>query len=443
MAIWEDQPIYDLHNYIQKTKRSLRFTSGIKEIFRNKWKIIIFVLYAILTAFLWSKREYIPIPQNIPTFLEFIFHTTRDIIICLLLFFGAVVLFSILSTPVGSRKIENELRRIGFINHSREVPTLLSNRKPKKQNLNIMEFDCVGIPLAEWEQKQAELQTALNGTIARIEQGKNLRRTILYVIPNKAKKTEKLFWDDTYLYNDSSTLVLGKGILNNETVNLNKTPHILLGGSTGSGKSVLLKILLLQCIKKNVQVHIADFKGGVDYSSTWKKQCNMIFDSEKLLTLLENIVATLEQRKVIFRDAGCPNIDSYNALQSNCEQIQRIILACDEVAEILDKTGLEKAEKERIGKIESCLSILARQGRAFGIHIILATQRPDANILTGQIKANLDMRICGKADKILSQIVLDNSDAAEKIPKDAQGQFITNTGILFQGYMLDESKSIF
>ena len=443
MSIYVDQEIYDLNNHIQKSKRTLRFTSGLKEIFRNKWKIVIFVFYTILSVFLWSKRNYIPIPEDISSFLEFIFHTARDIIICLLLFFGAVVLFSILSIPLGSRKIENELRRIGFINPSNEVPTLLSNHKSKKQSVIIMDFECVGIPLVEWEKKQAELQTALNGTIARIEQGKNLRRIILYVLPHNAKKQKELFWSDTYLCNDSSTLILGKGIIDNETVNLNTTPHILLGGSTGSGKSVLLKNLLLQCVKKNAQVHIADFKGGVDYSSAWKNECNMIFDAEQLLTLLEDIVSTLEHRKITFCDAGCPNIDSYNALHSDCEKLQRIIFACDEVAEILDKVGLEKAEKERICKIESCLSILARQGRAFGIHIILATQRPDANILTGQIKANLDMRICGKADKILSQIVLDNSEAAEKIPKDAQGQFITNTGIRFQGYMLDESKPIF
>ena len=443
MAIWVHQPIYDLHNHIQKSQRSIRFHAGIKEIFRNRWKIVMFVLYAILTAFLWNKRVFIPIPEDIPTFLEFIFHVARDIIICLLLFFGAVVLFLILSIPTGSRKIANELRRIGFINHSGEVPALLLNHKSKKHNVNIMEFESIGIPLAEWEKRQAELQTAFNGTIAQITQGKTFRRTILYVIPNNAKKQKELFWNDTYLCKDNSTLILGKGILDNETVNLNKTPHLLLAGSTGSGKSVLLKALLLQCIKHNMNVSIADFKGGADFNSDWRNHCTMIFDSEKLLTLLENIVTTLEQRKVLFRDAGCPNIDSYNTLQSNCEQLQRIIFACDEVAEILDKTGLEKAEKERIGKIESYLSILARQGRAFGIHIILATQRPDANILTGQIKANLDMRICGKADKILSQIVLDNSEAADKIPKDAQGQFITNTGILFQGYMLDESKPIF
>lgn len=70
----------------------------------------------------------------------------------------------------------------------------------------------------------------------------------------------------------------------------------------------------------------------------------------------------------------------------------------DEVAEILDKTGLTKEEKEQVTRIENRLSTIARQGRAFGIHLFLSTQRPDANILSGQIKNNIGYRICGRAD---------------------------------------------
>jgi len=112
------------------------------------------------------------------------------------------------------------------------------------------------------------------------------------------------------------------------------------------------------------------------------------------------------------------------------------------VAEILDKTGLDKSKKDNISAIESKLSTIARLGRAFGIHLILATQRPDANILSGQIKNNLDYRVCGRADNILSQIILDSTTASDQIPKDAQGRFITHDGTVFQSYWFDE-KTIF
>lgn len=107
---------------------------------------------------------------------------------------------------------------------------------------------------------------------------------------------------------------------------------------------------------------------------------------------------------------------------------------------MLDRTGRSKEDKEMLGQIENKLATLARLGRAFGIHLILATQRPDANVIPGQIKSNMDFRVCGRADSILSGIILGNSDADEQIPKDAGGRFITEDGTVFQDYLLNEGR---
>ena len=115
------------------------------------------------------------------------------------------------------------------------------------------------------------------------------------------------------------------------------------------------------------------------------------------------------------------------------------IFACDELAEMLDKTGLTKDQKEIVNKIEGLLSTIARQGRAFGIHLILATQRPDSTILNGQIKNNINCRICGRADNVLSMIILDKTDAADQIPEDAQGRFLLHDGTMFQAYWFDDT----
>lgn len=109
-------------------------------------------------------------------------------------------------------------------------------------------------------------------------------------------------------------------------------------------------------------------------------------------------------------------------------------------AKLLDRTGRGKEDKERLAQIENKLATLARLGRAFGIHLILATQRPDATIIPGQIRNNMDFRVCGRADNVLSQIILDNTSAAEQIPKDARGRFITGDGTVFQGYLFDEGQ---
>ena len=111
-------------------------------------------------------------------------------------------------------------------------------------------------------------------------------------------------------------------------------------------------------------------------------------------------------------------------------------MAIDEVAEVLDKKGLKKEQKEKIEKIEGFLSTIARLGRAVGIHVILSMQRPDANVLAGQIKNNIDARICGKAEDTLSMIVLDSTEASRKIPKTSHGLFVNQDGELFRAFLL-------
>ena len=97
---------------------------------------------------------------------------------------------------------------------------------------------------------------------------------------------------------------------------------------------------------------------------------------------------------------GCEveNLNEYNSKFN--KDLQRIVFACDELAQLFDKTGLSKEEKEKVDLIIRHVALISRLGRAFGIHLILSTQRPDANVLPGQIKNNLEHRICGRADSV-------------------------------------------
>jgi S-DNA-T family DNA segregation ATPase FtsK/SpoIIIE len=110
------------------------------------------------------------------------------------------------------------------------------------------------------------------------------------------------------------------------------------------GKTVLLKLMLLQCIKKNAQVYIADFKGGIDYKKVWHEKCTFVTDESELLGVLTGIIHNMEHRTEILKYSGYTNIDDYNATAK--KKLQRIIFAFDEVAEVLDKKGLSKDDKE-------------------------------------------------------------------------------------------------
>lgn len=362
-----------------------------------------------------------------------------NLILPLYLILGFLALLVFLGTPCGGKSARIGLQKAGLVNHMGEAPVLISKcQDTANPKSTIWEFDPCGIPVSEWEEKQVKIEAALNVSIAKIA-WKNGRKTIcIYTLPAENELPALLPWKRQYLSQDSFVLVLGESLLDRVTINLAHVPHILLGGSTGSGKSGLLKLLLMQALCKGAEVYIADFKGGVDFPKVWHQKCHLCFSEQELLDILSQLTEALEDRKRIFAENGYANIDEYIKVMG--QPLPRLFFACDEVAEVLDKTGRSKEEKELINQIENRLSKIARLGRAFGIHLILATQRPDANILPGQIKNNLDCRICGRADNVLSQIILDNTSAADEIPKDAQGRFITNTGVIFQAYWFEDSS---
>ena len=355
------------------------------------------------------------------------------------LFVGGLALLTLLLYPFGRRAAKDQLQCIGLINHAGMPPDLLRKRRDKDNpRVTIWEFRNQSIPLQEWEKKCLAIETALGITIVKLAYAKGKSRVLVYSVSADDDLPEVLKWKDSYLSPKSFVLVLGESYTGPVTVNLAHIPHILLGGSTGSGKSVLLKLLLMQSLRKGAMIWVADFKGGVDYPHNWDGLCEMVFTEQELIEVLDKLVCMLEQRKAAFRSTGCSNLDEYNSKLGCC--IPRCIFSCDEVAELLDRTGADSERKKLLSQIESMLSTIARQGRAFGIHLILATQRPDATIIPGQIRNNMDFRVCGRADSVLSQIILDNTSAAEQIPKDARGRFITGDGTVFQGYLFDEGQ---
>ena len=404
-------------------------------------KLIFLVMYILGAVLIWHTQADIAASTEKIEYISPIAElAANNIFVTYLL--GAGILVTILSlTPIGKRSVQEQLRSIALVNHADAVPELKSKRKDKQNpKITIWEFTSQGIPLKVWQDKQAAIETTLDITIVKMKNGSGKSRVLIQAVPAVSDLPDMIKWKDKYLSQQSFVLNLGESFTGTITVDLARVPHILLGGATGSGKSVLLKLLLMQATKKGAKVCIADFKGGVDFPPVWHKKCRMCFEEQSALELLTELTEELERRKQLLKAAGLPNIDHYNAVTG--EKLQRYIFACDELAEMLDKTGLTKEQKEIVVKIEGLLGTIARQGRAFGIHLILATQRPDSAILNGQIKNNINCRICGRADNVLSMIILDKTDAADQIPEDAQGRFLLHDGTMFQAYWFDDTGGI-
>lgn len=424
-----------LHNGWNMRIIVIYFSNGLKRIFRKNSGRIISLLYLTACLIFWKYRYLIWKPEGL--FLNLKMFIISALILVIISSVTFVTIF-LIGMTFGASSISNNLHRIDFVNSVGEAPLLLSKSIDKNNSKIItLEFKTFGIPLSEWADNQDRIESALNIHIDEIYEGKNCRSVIVKCVDGENRLSDYIEWSESLLSDENFEIVLGEGYSGRVSVNIAKIPHMLIGGSTGSGKSVLLKLVLMQCVKKDAKVYIADFKGGVDFPPIWHTKCSLLTDEKTLYKVLVSITDELQNRKQILRTAGVANIDEYNR---NAEKkLYRIVFACDEIAEVLDKTGLSKQQKDEILKIESELSIIARQGRAFGIHLVLATQRPDAAILNGQIRNNIDTRICGRADNVLSQIILDNTDASDKIAKSSQGRFLTNSGKIFQAYWFDEN----
>ena len=416
-----------------KNDNKQRFKAGLKRIKEKKALIVIPTVYVgvmlfamfMIKALLQKMGE--PYSGKILEIVLYVF--TAEMI-----FVGVFGFIQFLGKPFGAKRIEGELLDVGFTDNEGESPMLVSRTKDK--NGFILEFYSPRIPFVRYEDHMAEIETALNIKIVDVLPGKDKQHTIIKAVNGSGGKKNMIMWNDEYLSNDDFVLVLGESYFGIESIDISTTPHVLIGGGSGSGKSKLLKLLLMEARKKNAVIYLSDFKGGLDYPAIWHKACHIITEPEELDKQLERILQIMEERKHMLVDAGTPNIAEYN--KKTGSDLSRIIVACDEIAEVLDKTGLDKEQKALIGQIESKFSTIARLGRAFGIHLMFATQRPDADVLKGQIKNNIGYRICGRADKVLSQIILDNSEGAEKISPNDQGMFLTNTGVLFKAYYVED-----
>lgn len=305
------------------------------------------------------------------------------------------------------------------------------------------EFFTQGITAEDFQDKISEIESALNVRVTKIEVGCDQQHIILHLAPGNAK-ISGVVDRPKILESAPSRVWLGQSLDGPVVVDFNKTPHILVGGSTGSGKTYLLKGIMQQCLQRDHDVYLIDLKGGQDYPPTWRKfYADYSVERQDALSVCSRIVEDLERRKVLFnlmaqeKNRPCSTIDDYNAM-IGCEYLKRKVLFIDEIAELTDTTGLDKNWKELANTTINKLSTIARLGRAFGINLVVGTQRPDATVIPGQIKNNIDVRLCGKADNTLSIIILDNGDAAEKIPKDSQGLFLNQDGVLFRAYRFVE-----
>jgi len=251
---------------------------------------------------------------------------------------------------------------------------------------------------------------------------------------------------------DSKLLVaLGKDIMSNTMYcEINKTPHLLVAGSTGSGKSVCINCILASILMRTkpdeVKLLLVDPK-KVElsmYNGVPHLLAPVVTDPKKASVALAKIVSEMERRYDIFEEKGVKNIGTYNeyiekknATLPDDEKIKKmpyIVVIVDELADLM-----LVASKE----VEDSIMRITQMARAAGIHLIIATQRPSTDVITGVIKANIPSRISfAVSSGIDSRTILDMT-GAEKLLGRGDMLFLPsgeNTPIRIQGAWITEDE---
>jgi len=208
------------------------------------------------------------------------------------------------------------------------------------------------------------------------------------------------------------TMILGKDIVGKPFItDLKKLPHLLIAGTTGSGKSVGINSMILSLLYKNspdnlrlVMIDPKMLEFSI-YNDIPHLLTPVITKASDAINALSNMVGEMERRYTLMSKTKTKNIENYNekALKDGYETIPYIVVVIDELADLMMTSGKE---------VEYSIARLAQMARASGIHLIVATQRPSVDVVTGLIKANLPSRLSYKVgQKVDSKIILDSMGA--------------------------------
>lgn len=276
-----------------------------------------------------------------------------------------------------------------------------------------------GVKLSRISSLQNDLALSLAAPQIRIEAPIPGKPLVGIEVPNKKRGTvplAELVSAQEFISSPPLTIPFGREVRGEIFFsNLNEMPHLLVAGSTGSGKTVFLNSLIISLLwrntPENLRFILIDPK-RVEFSPYRvipHLLCSPIVEHQKIIPALKWLMGEMERRFGVLQKKGARNIQSYNEKSEKSEQLPYIVLIIDELADIMSTKGKE---------FESEVVRLAQMSRAVGIHLILATQRPSVEVITGLIKANITSRVAFQvASQADSRTILDKAGAEKLLGK--------------------------
>lgn len=326
------------------------------------------------------------------------------------------------------KKLTYAFRNASLVSNIGRIPNLISdypidsvNRKLKVTN--------AGFPLKTFQEKSNFLASELGIHIDSIKENRE-RRSIEIIYSHIPMIEEYKYGAD--LSTRPLEFIVGRTRANLITTNFSQQPHLLIAGQTGGGKSTFLRQLIVHTHlnMKSASFLMIDLKGGLEFSLFEnRKQFTVVPSVTSAIEELKKIDKILEERMSLLKSNDCKDIESYlkkKEKDSKLKFLNRQFVVVDEAAEMF-LAGHHASSKD-IQVARSVLSRIARQGRAVGAHLIIATQRPDSKSLDPQVKANLTGVLCFQMMNDSSSIAVLGNGRATDLPKVA-GRAIWKSGM--------------
>ena len=274
-----------------------------------------------------------------------------------------------------------------------------------------------GIKLNQIVARTNDLALALAAHPIRIEAPIPGKSAVGLELPNKVAAVvtlKEILESDQFKHKKSNlSIALGRSVAGDpELIDIKKMPHLLIAGATGSGKSICINGIILSLVYQNtpadLRMILVDPKRVefTPYNGIPHLLAPVVTEPDKTINVLKWLVAEMERRFKVFQESHHRDIDSYNVKPPSGEKLPYIVVIIDELADLMAQSANE---------VEAAIVRLAQMARATGIHLIVATQRPSVDVITGLIKANIATRIAfAVASQIDSRTIIDQS-GAEKL----------------------------
>lgn len=324
--------------------------------------------------------------------------------------------------------LTNALKNAGLESKIGRLPNLISDY-PLDPLTRKMRLTNAGFPVSSFRDQSKYIESELGVFIDEIKENRE-RRAVDIIYSHFPMANEVLYSQNSTAR--SYEFLVGQTRAHAITATLRDTPHLLVAGQTGGGKSTFLRQLIVHLYihEKGCKFLLIDLKGGLEFS---------MFENRKSFVVVPHVLAAVEQlqhintlldeRMVFLKENQCKDIDSYFKKEKKAEKpinLSRQIVVVDEAAEMF--LAGHHAKSTEVQAARAILSRIARQGRAVGIHIIVATQRPDSRSLDPQVKANLTGVICFQMMNDASSIAVLGNGRATDLPK-IPGRAIWKNGI--------------